>query len=102
MLADFGGGKGEFDFDLHAQRRISYIGVTHRTRSIEELREETRAMWADLANAVTAGKLRLPIDKRYPLDQANAAQRVHASQPAFRQNSADPLGVPKTHPRLQS
>jgi NADPH2:quinone reductase len=69
-----GGGKAEFDFNLHAQRRINYIGVTHRTRSVDELREETRAMWADLAGAVTTGKLRLPIDKHFPLDQARAAQ----------------------------
>ena len=78
-----GGGKAEFDFDLHAQRRITYIGVTHRTRSIEELREETRAMWADLANAVTAGRLRLPIDKRYPLDQAKAAQEYMRANQHF-------------------
>jgi hypothetical protein len=29
----------DFNFDLHAARRISYIGVTFRTRSIEEIRE---------------------------------------------------------------
>jgi NADPH:quinone reductase and related Zn-dependent oxidoreductases len=69
-----GGGKAEFDFDLHANRRIAYIGVTHRTRSVDELREETRAMWADLANAVTHKKLSLPVDKIYPLEQAKAAQ----------------------------
>ena len=28
-----GGFKGEFDFDLHALKRIDYIGVTFRTRS---------------------------------------------------------------------
>ena len=28
-----GGFKGEFDFDLHAMKRIDYIGVTFRTRS---------------------------------------------------------------------
>ena len=69
-----GGGKAEFDFDLHANRRITYIGVTHRTRSVDELREETRAMWADLANAVRAKKLSLPVEKIYPLDEAKAAQ----------------------------
>jgi NADPH:quinone reductase len=69
-----GGGKAEFDFDLHANRRITYIGVTHRTRSVDELREETRAMWADLADAVRTRKLRLPIDKIFPLEQAKAAQ----------------------------
>jgi NADPH:quinone reductase-like Zn-dependent oxidoreductase len=68
-----GGGKGEFDFDLHAARRITYIGVTHRTRSVAELREETRVMWKDLSGAIAAGKLHLPIDKTFPLDQAPAA-----------------------------
>jgi NADPH:quinone reductase-like Zn-dependent oxidoreductase len=68
-----GGGKTEFDCDLHANRRIAYIGVTHRTRSVDELREETRAMWADLGEAVKAGKLRLPIDKVFPLAEAKAA-----------------------------
>lgn len=69
-----GGGKAEFDFDLHANRRISYIGVTHRTRSVDELREETRAMWADLADAVRKKTLSLPIDRTFPLAEAKAAQ----------------------------
>jgi NADPH2:quinone reductase len=69
-----GAGKAEFDFDLHANRRITYIGVTHRTRSVDELREETRAMWAALAEAVRIKKLRLPIDKIFPLEEAKAAQ----------------------------
>jgi NADPH2:quinone reductase len=76
-----GGGKAEFDFDLHAGRRIQYIGVTHRTRSVDELREETRVMWADLAGAINAGKLHLPIDKTFPLGEAVAAQaRMKANQ----------------------
>jgi NADPH:quinone reductase len=69
-----GGGKAEFDFDLHAARRITYIGVTHRTRSVDELREETRVMWKDLSGAIAAAKLRLPIDKTFPLEHAAAAQ----------------------------
>jgi NADPH:quinone reductase len=69
-----GGGKAEFDFDLHAMRRISYIGVTHRTRSVAELRQETRVMWADLGAAVAAGKLNLPIDRVFALTEAKAAQ----------------------------
>ncbi len=69
-----GGGKAEFDFDLHAGRRIQYFGVTHRTRTVDELREETRVMWADLKDAINSGKLHLPIDKTYPLDEAVAAQ----------------------------
>jgi NADPH2:quinone reductase len=68
------GAKAEFDFDLHALRRIDYIGVTFRTRTLDEVREIGSRMRADLWNAVTAGKLRLPIDTRFPLDQAVEAQ----------------------------
>ena len=69
-----GGAKAEFDFDMHANRRIAYIGVTHRTRSVAELREETRAMWADLAEPVRAKKLSLPLARTFPLAEAKAAQ----------------------------
>jgi NADPH2:quinone reductase len=69
-----GGAKAEFDFDQHALRRIDYIGVTFRTRTIEEVREIARRMRADLWDAVTAGKLRLPIDRTFRLDEAAAAQ----------------------------
>ena len=78
-----GGGKAEFDFDLHASRRITYIGVTHRTRSVDELREETRAMWADLAGAVKDKKLSLPIAKTFPLEQAKAAQEYMRANQHF-------------------
>ena len=65
-----GGFKGEFDFDLHALKRIDYVGVTFRTRSVAEVREVVRAMRADLWPHVESGKLALPIDKTFPLDQA--------------------------------
>ncbi|MFM9846027.1 MAG: zinc-binding dehydrogenase [Hyphomicrobiaceae bacterium] len=68
-----GGAKAEFDFDLHALRRIDYIGVTFRTRSVEEVREINRRMRADLWPAIEAGKLTLPIDRTFPLDEAAAA-----------------------------
>ena len=68
-----GGAKGEFDYDLHALKRIDYIGVTFRTRSIEEVREINRRMRADLWGAIEAGTLRLPIDRSFPLAEAAAA-----------------------------
>jgi NADPH:quinone reductase len=69
-----GGVTAEFNFDLHAMKRIDYIGVTNRNRSLEELREVMRLMRADLWDAVVAGKLTLPIDRSFKLDDAIAAQ----------------------------
>jgi len=68
-----GGMQGEFNFDLHALKRIDYIGVTFRTRTPEEVREINRVMRADLWPAVESGKLSLPIYKTYPLDDIAAA-----------------------------
>lgn len=68
-----GGARGEFDFDLHALRRIAYIGVTFRTRSIAEVREINRRMREDLWPAIEAGRLRLPLDRSFPLAEAAAA-----------------------------
>ena len=68
-----GGMKGEFNFDLHALKRIDYIGVTFRTRSPEEVRAIVKAARTDLWPAMEAGKLTLPIDKTYPLEKAAEA-----------------------------
>ncbi|RYE66620.1 MAG: quinone oxidoreductase, partial [Oxalobacteraceae bacterium] len=57
-----------FDFNLHALRRISFIGVTFRTRSIEDVREIKRRMMADLWPALAAGRLQQPIDRCYDFD----------------------------------
>ena len=75
-----GGQKGEFNFDLHALKRIDYIGVTFRTRTPEEVRE-IKPMRADLWPAVEAGKLSLPIDKTFPLEKvAEALAMMKANQ----------------------
>jgi NADPH:quinone reductase len=68
-----GGMRAEFDFDLHALRRIQYVGVTFRTRSREELRAVTKrtrdALFAPLAD----GKLRMPIDHTFAFAEIEAA-----------------------------
>ena len=68
-----GGSHGDFNFDLHAARRIQYIGVTFRTRSVQEIRDIFSAVRADLWPAVEAGQLKLPIDKVYPFAEIGAA-----------------------------
>lgn len=68
-----GGFHGDFDFDLHSLRRITYVGATFRTRSREEVRGIAARMRADLWPFVEDGSLRLPISRRFALDDAAAA-----------------------------
>jgi NADPH:quinone reductase len=78
-----GGMTGEFNFDLHALKRIDYIGVTFRTRSLDEIREINRLMRADLWPTVETGKLSLPIYETYPLDDIAEALALMRSNQHF-------------------
>ncbi|MCA7082477.1 zinc-binding dehydrogenase [Cupriavidus sp. DB3] len=69
------GKQAEFDFDLHALRRIRFVGVTFRTRTAQQVREITGRMLRDLSGALERGALRLPIDCEFPLEQASQALR---------------------------
>ena len=76
-----GGTHGDFNFDLHAARRINYIGVTFRTRSIEEIREIFDEVRKDIWPAVELRKLQLPIDKVFAFaDIGKAFDRMEANQ----------------------
>lgn len=68
-----GGAHADFNFDLHAARRINYIGVTFRTRSIEEIRDIFTAVKTDIWGAVESRKLKLPIDKVFKFDDIGKA-----------------------------
>ena len=50
-----GGEVAEFDFNMHAERRLTYIGMTSRTRSLKEHAEVFRNAKADLWDAMEAG-----------------------------------------------
>src|ERR1700751_121823 len=76
-----GGTHGDFNFDLHAARRINYIGVPFRTRSIEEIREFFAEVQKDIWPAVESRKLQLPIDKVFAFDDIGKAfERMEANQ----------------------
>jgi NADPH2:quinone reductase len=68
-----GGTRAEFNFDLHAARRITYIGVTFRTRTIEEIREIFDEVRKDIWPAVESRQLQLPIDKVFSFDDIGSA-----------------------------
>jgi NADPH2:quinone reductase len=68
-----GGSHADFNFDLHAARRIHYIGVTFRTRTIEEIREIFADIRRDLWPSVEARDLQLPIDQVFAFDDIGQA-----------------------------
>lgn len=76
-----GGTHGDFNFDLHAARRISYIGVTFRSRSMEEIRDIFSKVKQDIWPAVESGQLKLPIDRVFPFgDIAQAVDYMSANK----------------------
>jgi NADPH:quinone reductase-like Zn-dependent oxidoreductase len=76
-----GGTHADFNFDLHAARRINYIGVTFRTRSVAEVREIFSEVRNDIWPAVESRKLQLPIDKVFSFDDIGKAfERMEANQ----------------------
>ena len=77
------GMSGEIDFDLHALKRIDYIGVTFRTRSVDEVRELSRRMWADLEPAVAGGTLSLPVSEVFPFERLGDAFATMAANRHF-------------------
>jgi len=68
-----GGMTGEFDFNLHALKRIDYIGVTFRTRSDDEIADIVDRAWTDLGGSIESRAFSLPVHAAFPLDAvANA------------------------------
>jgi NADPH2:quinone reductase len=73
----------ELDFDLHAFKRVDYIGVTFRTRSVEEVREIGRRVQADLGAAIADGSLALPIAATFPFERLGEAFEMMAANRHF-------------------
>jgi NADPH2:quinone reductase len=68
-----GGATAPFDFNLHALRRLEFIGVTFRTRSIEQVRSLNALMLKDLRHLIASGQLHVPIAGRFKFSQAEQA-----------------------------
>ena len=78
-----GGSHADFNFDQHAYKRISYTGVTFRTRSVEEIRSIVAKMKADLWTAVREHRIVAPIDRVYRLAEAAKAHADMAANAQF-------------------
>ncbi len=78
-----GGMQDSFNFDLHALRRIRYIGVTFRTRTNAEVQAINDAMRRDLWPALEQRALHIPSDKVFALEEVSAAQEYMRTNQHF-------------------
>jgi NADPH:quinone reductase len=74
---------GEFDFDLHALKRLTYTGVTFRTRSMEEVKEIVRGFVRDVVSNDGVPKVSVPVDRTFPLEEAATAHEYVRSNEHF-------------------
>ena len=70
------GMNGNFNYDLHAKRRLHYVGTTGRTRSVEENLDVARVANKDLWDHVVDGKIRHVIFKTFRLNEASDALNI--------------------------
>ena len=55
----------EFNFNKHAERRITFIGTTGRTRNIKEHQKVAKAAFIDLWSAIALNHLQMPVDSKF-------------------------------------
>ncbi len=78
-----GGMTDTIDLNEFARKRISLVGVTFRTRSIEDKQKVSQAFLSDLGAQLSDGRLRPIVDRTFPLAEALAAQAYMASNAHF-------------------
>ncbi|MCY0853390.1 zinc-binding dehydrogenase [Cupriavidus sp. D39] len=78
-----GGTKGEIDLDILARKRITLVGVSFRTRTIEQKKELFEHFKRDVYPLFVSGALVPIIAARYPLSAALAAQDAMAEDKHF-------------------
>jgi NADPH2:quinone reductase len=74
-----GGRNAEIDLDLLALKRLQLIGVTFRTRTLDERIAIAQRCATDILPALADGRLQPLIDRTFPLDEALEAQGYMAS-----------------------
>jgi NADPH:quinone reductase-like Zn-dependent oxidoreductase len=78
-IGRLGGKVEEIDLDIIALKRMKLVGVTFRTRSIEEKSELARRFADALMAPLSDGRLQPVIDRIFPFEDALAAQEYMRS-----------------------
>ena len=83
LVGRLGGTRAEFDLDRIMLKRLSVIGATFRTRTIEEVAAIVDGVKADVWPHVLSGALNLPLDRQFSLEDAGKAHVLMASDGHF-------------------
>jgi len=83
LIGLMGGAHGEISLGQLLMRRLAVIGSTLRGRSIPEKARIVDAFRTRFADALATRRLRVPIDRVFPLEQASEAHRLMQSSAHF-------------------
>lgn len=73
QIGRLGGRTGTLDLDELARKRVSLIGVTFRTRTLQERIDVAQRAWAAMADGVGSGAVLPVVHEQYPLAGVEAA-----------------------------
>ena len=74
QVGRMGGVSGPIDLDLLAKKRVQLRGVSFRLREVNEAAAVVAAAWQDLEADVASGAFAMPVERTYPLAEADQAQ----------------------------
>lgn len=74
---------GEMDLDEHSRKRLKVIGVTFRTRSIDEHGDVASKAAVAILPALKSGAIKPLVDRVFPMEDALAAQEYMKSARHF-------------------
>jgi NADPH:quinone reductase len=78
-----GGERTALDLDLHALRRITYVGTTFRTRTPEQTGAAIAAAHADLGAGIAARRIAAPLAAEFPIEESASAFAKMSSNEHF-------------------
>ena len=76
QIGRMGGISGPVDLNELARKRIALIGVTFRTRNVEEFADVVHSAWRELGAAVIDGRFAMPVEQVFALNEADRAMQL--------------------------
>jgi NADPH2:quinone reductase len=83
QVGRMGGTVAQIDLDLVSKKRLSLIGVTFRTRDVDEFAAVVRDAERDLGPAIAMGRFAMPIARTFAFDEAVRAQEFMRTNAHF-------------------